>query len=124
MRVSPHPSLGEFIRIARVAHAYSLRDVAKHLKISPSYLSDIENDRRVPAEPVLRGLADRLILDFDILMSLAGRLDSQTQRLLRRAPAAAVLFRKLSNLDSPDEATAKLLETYNRQIEGKNRKKS
>lgn len=123
MRIPNNASLGEILRDARVEDGRSLREVAKHLKISPSYLSDIENDRRVPAEAILRGLAVALSLEFDQLMALAGRLENQTQRLLKRAPAAAVLFRKLSNLESPDHATARLLEEFERFSQTKTKKR-
>lgn len=97
-------SLGERIRDARVAHDRGLRDFARELEIAPSYLSDIENDRRVPAEPVLRTLADKLGLDFDELMSLGGRLGAETERYVRRVPEAARLFRRMAErqLDAED----------------------
>ncbi len=118
MRTPPNASLGDFVREARVARGDSLREIARQLKVSPSYLSDIENDRRVPSETVLRDMARLLSLDFDLLMARAGRLEKQTERLLKRAPAAAVLFRRLSDSITPDESAAKLL-TQLEQLEKK-----
>ena len=66
-------SLGNAIREGRVAKDMTLRELARELRISPSYLSDIENDRRVPAEDILRRIAELLNLSFDDLMALAGR---------------------------------------------------
>ena len=46
-------TLGDVIREARVAAKKGLREFSRDLGIAPSYQSDIENDRRVPAEDVL-----------------------------------------------------------------------
>jgi|SRR5271157_5128505 len=91
-------SLGETIRAARLATGRSLREVARTLQITPSYFSDIENDRRVPSEDVLQKFADLLHLDFDHLMAIAGRFGEDAERYLRRHPTAGVLFRKITTL--------------------------
>lgn len=101
-------SLGDLIREARTPKG-SLRDFAKRLDITPSYLSDIENDRRVPAEEVLRRIAELLKLDFDELMAKAGRFGEEAERYMRKHPTVGVLFRKLSDSKTPDDDLAKLL---------------
>jgi len=101
-------TLGEVIREARTPKG-SLREFAKRLDITPSYLSDIENDRRVPAEDVLRRIADLLGLDFDELMAKAGRFGEDADRYMRRHPTAGVLFRQLSESNLADDDLAKLL---------------
>jgi transcriptional regulator with XRE-family HTH domain len=106
----PDQTLGETIQQARIAAGPSLRETAKALGITPSYLSDIENDRRVPSEEVLRTIADRLRLDFDHLMALAGRFGEQADRYLKRHPAAGMLFRRISETNLSDEALQLLLE--------------
>jgi transcriptional regulator with XRE-family HTH domain len=45
-------TLGQVIRDARVAAGTTLREFARTLDITPSYQSDIENDRRIPSEDV------------------------------------------------------------------------
>lgn len=101
-------SLGDLIREARTPKG-SLRDFAKKLDITPSYLSDIENDRRVPAEEVLRRIAELLELDFDELMAKAGRFGEDADRYMRKHPTVGVLFRQLSESKTPDDDLAKLL---------------
>ena len=101
-------SLGDLIREARTPKG-SLRDFAKKLDITPSYLSDIENDRRIPAEEVLRRIAELLELDFDELMAKAGRFGEEADRYMRKHPTVGVLFRKLSDSKTPDDDLAKLL---------------
>lgn len=101
-------SLGDLIREARTPKG-SLRDFAKKLDITPSYLSDIENDRRIPAEEVLRRIAELLELNFDELMAKAGRFGEEAERYMRKHPTVGVLFRKLSDSKTPDDDLAKLL---------------
>ena len=103
-------TLGEEIRDARVATGVSLREFARNLGITPSYQSDIENDRRIPSEDVLKKLASSLNLDFEILMLLGGRFGEEAERYLRRHPTAGALFRKLSETNAPENVLRKMLQ--------------
>lgn len=103
-------TLGEVLRDARVSLDISLRELAKRLDLAPSYLSDIENDRRVPSEEVLQNLARELKLKFDDLMALAGRFGEQAERYLKRHPAAGQLFRRISEKRLSDDDLQKLLQ--------------
>ena len=94
----------------------SLRDITKKLHITPSYLSDIENNRRVPSEEVLRKLADLLKLDYDDLMARAGRFGKDALRYMKRTPAAGVLLRRLAEGKAPRETVEKLLKIADREI--------
>jgi len=102
-------TMGEVIRDARLAADLSLRDLAKKLEISPSYISDIENDRRVPSEEVMVQLADTLKLNFNDLMARAGRVGEQAERYLKHHPTAGVLFRRISDKRLAEEELQKLL---------------
>jgi transcriptional regulator with XRE-family HTH domain len=102
-------TLGEVIRNARVAAGRSLRELAKALGITPSYQSDIENDRRVPSEEVLKKIADLLSLNCEELMALGGRFGEDAERYLRRHPTAGALFRKLSETNAPEDVLRKML---------------
>jgi transcriptional regulator with XRE-family HTH domain len=102
-------SLGEVLRDARVKTDMSLRDLAKKLDITPSYISDIENDRRVPAEEVLQLFADALGLDHDDLMAMAGRIGEGAERYLKKEPAAGVLFRRISDKGLKSDDIQKLI---------------
>jgi transcriptional regulator with XRE-family HTH domain len=114
-------TLGEVIHDARARLKLSLRDVTKRLAITPSYLSDIENDRRIPSEEVLRKLASLLNLDPDDLMAMAGRFGDDAVRYMMKNPAVGLLFRRLAEGKASDEAVKKLLETANRAIEREKR---
>jgi transcriptional regulator with XRE-family HTH domain len=102
-------TLGEVIHDARVKLKLSLRDVTKKLDITPSYLSDIENDRRIPSEEVLAKLAGLLHLDFDDLMARAGRFGENAVRYMMKTPAAGVLFRRLAEGQASRETVEKLI---------------
>ena len=97
-------SLGDAINRSRMEKRVGLRALARELRIAPSYLSDIENGRRVPSEAILRRLSDRLDLDFDILMRQAGRLGEEAEEYIRHNELAGQLFRRIagSQLDQED----------------------
>ena len=94
-------TLGETIREARIAR-HKLREFARLLSVSPTHLSDVEHDRRIPSEDLLSRIAQHLDLDLDILMGAAGRMPEDTLRLLERRPKTVSLFRKVSKL-RPEE---------------------
>lgn len=108
-------SLGEILRQARIEKGVSLRGLARQLSITPSYLSDIENDRRVPAEEVLQRMADFLGLAFDDLMTRAGRFGEQTEQYMRKQPEAVRLFRRISEADLSEAALRELQRSIDEQ---------
>ena len=93
--------LGTVIRTTRTMAGLTLRACAKHVGISPSYLSDIENGRRIPAENVLGKIADVLRMDIDMLMAMGGRLGKRVKYYMRCNPTAIVLLRKLAEVNAP-----------------------
>lgn len=102
-------SLGDMINGARVKKQLGLRALARDLDIVPSYLSDIENDRRVPSEAVLRAISERLDLDFDTLMQLAGRLGEDAERYLRRHELAGQLFRRIAKSQLDEKSLREIM---------------
>jgi transcriptional regulator with XRE-family HTH domain len=101
--------LGDRLRRARLERDLGLREFARLLDIAPSYLADIENDRRIPTEHLLAAMAPALGEDFDELMALSGRMGEETTRYVRDVPAAARLFRRVAELNL-DEAALKRIE--------------
>ena len=102
-------SVGDIINEARVRKGLGLRALARELNIAASYLSDIENDRRVPSEAVLRDMAWVLELDFDRLMQEAGRLGEGTEQYLRENQLAGRLFRRIARSQLDQESLEKLI---------------
>jgi transcriptional regulator with XRE-family HTH domain len=88
-------TLGELIQEAR-GERFKLRELARLLEISPTHLSDIENNRRAPSEELLVQLAKHLEIDVDKLLALDGRVSGETRRYIEKVPEAVSLFRKVS----------------------------
>jgi transcriptional regulator with XRE-family HTH domain len=109
-------SLGQQVRDARVAAGLSLRALARQLEVAPSYMNDIENDRRVPSEAVLRRIASELDLDADLLLATAGRVGEGAREYIKEQPAAGVLFRRLSDARLDEQGLKKLLEEAEKMI--------
>jgi transcriptional regulator with XRE-family HTH domain len=107
-------TIGEVIHDARLRLKRSLRDITGKLEITPSYLSDIENNRRIPSEEVLRRLSELLELDHDELMARAGRLGEDAVRYMKNTPAAGVLFRRLAGMNASTETLTRLLKEANK----------
>lgn len=102
-------TLGAFIRDARVAKGLKLRELARRLEVTPSYVSDIENDRRVPSEEVLAKIAAELDLDYSNLVARAGRLPADAERYMRQTPAATTLFRRITEQKFSEDEIEKLM---------------
>jgi transcriptional regulator with XRE-family HTH domain len=88
-----------------------LRELGRQIGRTPSYISDIENDRRVPSEDVLRRISEVLDLDFEDLMARAGRFGIGAERYLRRSPAATTLFRRMHEEKLTDEEIRRLTQS-------------
>lgn len=68
------PSLGEAIREARIGR-FGLRELAREIDISPTYLSRLENGYEVrPSDEIISRLAETLELSETALYIKAGRL--------------------------------------------------
>jgi transcriptional regulator with XRE-family HTH domain len=109
-------TLGQQIRAARVRADQTLRGLARELELSPSYINDIEYDRRVPSDDVLRQIADRLGLNLDELLAAAGRVGiaKDAEQYIRENPSAGVLFRRVTNGRLPEDQLKRLLDQVER----------
>ncbi len=116
-------TLGEIIREGRLAKKLGLRELARELDITPLYLSDIENDRRVPSEDVLRKLAARLDLDVDHLLAMAGRFGDAAERFMKRNPSVGVLFRRISENNLKADDIQRLVDEVEKLGKGKHKDK-
>jgi len=107
-------SLGEQLRAARMEKGLGLRELARLVDKAPSYVSDIEYDRRVPSEAVLRELCEALGLDVEKMLAVAGRLGDEADRYLRREPAARVLLRRAQESNLSDNQLRNLIAQVDR----------
>ena len=77
-------TLGEHIRELREDRDWSVRDLAKKLKVSAAFLSDVELGRRHPSEEVLEKLASAFETTTDDLRKHDARPPVQELILLLR----------------------------------------
>ena len=67
-------TFGEHVRRLRAEKGIGQRELARALDVSPSYLNDIEKDKRVAPRPELvRAMAEILEADVERIFDLAGR---------------------------------------------------
>lgn len=87
--------LGRELRALREARALGLREVARKLGLSATYVSTIETGqlKTPPAAEVLRALAKLYAVDADRLLLLAGRLPDDVKQLLLADPGLTRFLR-------------------------------
>ena len=97
---------GEFIRGRRQAMDIGLREMAKKIGVSPTYLSKVERDEfPPPAEDKVRALAEIIGCDADDLLARAGRVSSDITDIIKRHPVElAALLRTTKGLSAEDIA--------------------
>jgi transcriptional regulator with XRE-family HTH domain len=108
-------ALGEYIREKREAlrqndRQYSLRQVAGHIGVEPSYLSKIERGETSAylTEEKIRLLADYLGEDPDVLLALSGKISLDVQEIIRKRPQLfAQLIRDLKRM--PNHAILRIV---------------
>ena len=97
---------GEFVRRAREAKEIGLREMAKMIGVSPTYLSKVERDEfKAPAEDKVRAIARIIGADDDELLARAGRISSDLSDIIKRHPMElAALLRTTKELTTEDIA--------------------
>jgi len=94
-------TFGEFIRSERMAKEIGLREMARKIGASPSYLSKIERGEfPPPSENLITTIAKLLERDLDEIMARANRVPSELTDILRKRPAE--MGRLLRSADKQD----------------------
>ncbi len=108
-------TLGERIRELREKHDWSVRELAKKLKVSAPFLSDIELGRRHPSDDVLQRLASLLETTVDDLRKHDSRPPMQElKRIAANNPAMGFVLRKMADEDVSPEEILNFLERHTR----------
>src|SRR5215471_3735168 len=85
--IAARESFGALVRREREAKQIGLREMAKKIGVSPTYLSKIERgDFAPPAEDRVRKIAVIIGRDADELLALAGRVASDLTEIIRQRP--------------------------------------
>ncbi|MCA3624606.1 MAG: helix-turn-helix domain-containing protein [Sphingomonas sp.] len=97
---------GAFIRARREAKEIGLREMAKMIGVSPTYVSKVERDEfPPPAEDKVRLIAGVIGCDVDELLARAGKVATDLSDIIKRNPVeVAALLRTTKGLTA-DELT-------------------
>ena len=97
---------GAFVRHEREARDIGLREMAKMIGVSPTYLSKIERDEfPPPAEDKVKAIAKIISCDADDLLARAGRGSSDLSDIIKQRPREiAALLRTTKGLTADDMA--------------------
>src|SRR2546429_5442345 len=97
-------NFGALVRREREAKEIGLREMAKKIGISPTYLSKIERGEfDPPAEDKVRKIAEIIGCDADELLARAGRVSSDLSEIIKRRPVElAALLRTTKGLTTGD----------------------
>jgi transcriptional regulator with XRE-family HTH domain len=103
---SKREKFGAFIRREREAREIGLREMAKMIGVSPTYLSKVERDEFTPpTEDKVRAIAKIIECDADDLLARAGRVSSDIADIIKRHPVElSALLRTANGLTDRDIA--------------------
>jgi transcriptional regulator with XRE-family HTH domain len=95
---------GAFIRREREGKGIGLREMARTIGVSPTYLSLVERDEMLPpAEDKVKAIAKIIECDADDLLARAGRISTDISDIIKRHPIElAALLRTTKGLSVDD----------------------
>ena len=95
---------GAFIRARREAKEIGLREMAKMIGVSPTYVSKVERDEfPPPAEDKVRLIAGVIGCDVDELLARAGKVATDLSDIIKRNPVeVAALLRTTKGLTADE----------------------
>jgi transcriptional regulator with XRE-family HTH domain len=102
--VGRREKFGAFVRREREKKGISLREMARMIDVSPTYLSFVERDAmRPPAEDKVKAIAKIINCDADDLLARAGRLSADIADIIKRRPVEiAALLRNTEELTAEE----------------------
>ena len=102
-------TFGAYIRELRIDKGFGQRELAKKIGVAPSYLNDMEkNKRAAPKTSILKKLSILLKADLNLMYDLAGNskktIASDIEEFIKENPSIASLIRSIKENDiSMDE---------------------
>ncbi len=93
-------TFNEVIKNARQSLDKGLRELAREINLSPSYLSRMEaGDFPPPSEEVIIKLAKVLKIDSDELLALANKIDPMLKDKINQEPKLYAAFLRKASID-------------------------
>ena len=83
---------GDKIRDLRKSYGESIKTLAKDLDVNYTYLSHLENNKKVPSEEFIEKIAKRFNHDPDELKILAGKIPDDIKKIIMENPTEAVNY--------------------------------
>jgi transcriptional regulator with XRE-family HTH domain len=124
MRHPKRKTFGQMLREKRIAKGFSLRKFAELVGISPTYLSQVEQDNVDPptADRVKR-MAELLEENIDEWTALAGRLTEDLPEIIHEAPTAVPYLLRAVRGMTPEQLRRLREEAERLRNEGDNEEK-
>ncbi|MFZ4684615.1 MAG: helix-turn-helix domain-containing protein [Hyphomonadaceae bacterium] len=95
---------GAFIRARREAKEIGLREMAKKIGVSPTYVSKVERDEfPPPAEDKVRLIAGVIGCDVDDLLARAGKVATDLSDIIKRHPVEVAALLRTTKGFTADE---------------------
>jgi transcriptional regulator with XRE-family HTH domain len=110
---------GQFVRRRRCSSKIGLRQMAKRIGISPTYLSKVERDEfPPPAEERVREIAKIIGCNADELLARAGRVSSDLADIIKDRPVQLAALLRCTK-DLPAAEIADMVRHWERKARGK-----
>ena len=93
----PKARLGRTIRKLRLKAEITLRELSRRVKVSAAHMSDVEKERRMPSDDLLRRIAEELAhvgAQYEEMRLLKPRIEDDVERWYAEDPEVRVLFRE------------------------------
>ena len=104
--IARRKTFGALVRQEREAKGIGLREMAKMIEVSPTYLSKVERDEfSPPAEERVRAIAKIIECDVDELLALGGRVSSDLTDIIKRRPVEVAHLLRTTKGFSSDQIT-------------------
>ena len=95
---------GAYVRRVREGRGIGLREMARKIGVSATYVSMIERDEfPPPAENKIKAIAEVLGLNVDELLAMAGKIPSDLVQIIKKHPTEMAIIIRGTNTMSEEE---------------------
>ncbi len=117
--IEKNKNFGKFIREARTKNGFGQRELASKIGIAPSYLNDIEKEKRsAPKEIIIKKISKLLKLDINMLNDLAGlskgNLAPDLNEYIKNKPSIVSLIRSIKENNFNENQIKNIERSFNK----------